>query len=94
MRLPDRNFKADDGLQKFVAPSSHRELLMLNNFKIQHPKSWAEIARQLEKESDPDRVCALSKELMAAIDAQVGPPPKKAPNTVKLDTKSTNSGDC
>jgi hypothetical protein len=66
---------------------------MLNNFKIQHPKSWAEIARQLEKESDPDRVCALSKELIAAIDAQVASPPKKAPQTVKLDSRSRKLSD-
>jgi hypothetical protein len=66
---------------------------MLNNFKIQHPKSWAEIAKQLEKESDPDKVCALSKELMAAIDAQVGPAPKKPPQIVKLDNRSRKLSD-
>jgi hypothetical protein len=78
----------------FVARAATEALLMLNNFKIQDPKSWVDIARELEKESDPDKVCALSKKLMAAIDTQLGPPPKKRPHTVKLDSKSINSGDC
>ena len=66
---------------------------MLLNFKIQSPESWRDLAKQLEKESDPDRICALSKELIAAIDAQTGLPPKKRPQRVRLNNKSTRSSD-
>ena len=85
MTFPERNFKADDGLQCSWPEQPQEALLMLNNFKIQDPKSWVDIARELEKESDPDKVCALSKRLIAAIDAQVGPPAKKRPHAMKLD---------
>jgi hypothetical protein len=49
----------------------------LNNF-IRQPKSGEYLARQLEHESDPDKICALSKVLIAAIDAQVGASAKEA----------------
>ena len=64
---------------------------MLLNFKMQDPDSWREIAKQLEKESDPDRIYALSEELLAAFDAQTGPA-KKRPQTVKLN-KATKASD-
>ena len=62
---------------------------MLLNFKVQNPESWRDVAKQLENESDPDRICALSKELIAAIDAQTGRPPKKRPQIVRLNSKAT-----
>jgi hypothetical protein len=65
---------------------------MLLNFKIQNPESWRDVAKQLEKESDPDRICALSKELIAAIDAQTGRVQKKR-QIVKLNNKAAPSSD-
>jgi hypothetical protein len=65
---------------------------MVLNFKIQNPRSWQDLAKQLEKETDPDRICALSKELIAAIDAQTGRSPKK-PKIVRLNNKSTKPSD-
>lgn len=62
---------------------------MLLNFKVQNPESWRDIAEQLEKESDSDKICALSKELIAAIRAQTGRIPKKRPQTVRLNDKAT-----
>lgn len=67
---------------------------MLLNFTVQNPQSWRDVAKQLEKESDPDRICALSKELIAAIDAQTGHPPKKPPKAARLNTKPKRGSDC
>lgn len=66
---------------------------MLLNFKIRSPESWRNVAKQLEKESDPDRICALSKELIAAIGAQTGRPPKKRPRTVRLNNGARKRSD-
>lgn len=74
--------------------SSGEKLLMLTNFKIQEPKSWEDVAKQLAQESDPDTICELSEELIAAIDAQVGPPPKKpSARIVKLDSRKHKASD-
>jgi hypothetical protein len=70
------------------------ELLRLNNFKIQQPKSWQDVAQRLERETDPDRICALSRELIALIDTQTGRTPKKVPHIVKLGKTSAKSNDC
>jgi hypothetical protein len=66
---------------------------MLNNFKIQQPKCWKDVARQIQRETDPDKICALSEELVRTIDAQVGRSPKKPPQIVKLDGRLRKAGD-
>jgi hypothetical protein len=58
-------------------------------FNISRPKSWQEIAEQVQKETDPEKLSQLSQELIAAIDLQIGPPSKKERRIVKLDSKST-----
>ena len=61
------------------------------NFRIQHPESWEEVARRIENEKDPEKVLQLTNELIAAIDSQVGNPPKKRPRSVKLDQRLGHS---
>ena len=67
---------------------------MLKNFKIQQLKSWQDVAQQLEQETDPDRICALSSELIALLDVQIERSPKKVLPIVKLDKKPAKSNDC
>jgi hypothetical protein len=62
------------------------------NFHIQLPKSWQEIAKQIEQEKDPEKLTQLSQELIAAIDSQVGYPSSKRKRVVKLDSKPLKSG--
>ncbi len=45
-------------------------------FNISRPKAWQEIAEQVQKETDPEKVSQLSQELIAAIDSQILPPSK------------------
>jgi hypothetical protein len=66
---------------------------MLLNFKVQNRKSWRDVAKQLEQESDADKLCALTEELIEAIDAQTGLAPKKRPQTVRLNSKSAKRSD-
>jgi hypothetical protein len=64
-------------------------------FDISRPKAWQEIAEQIQKETDPEKVSQLSQELIAAIDSQILPRSKKKRRIVKLDSKSTkSSADC
>jgi hypothetical protein len=61
------------------------------NFQIQHPESWEEVAKRIQKEKDPRKVVQLTEELIAAIDLQVGNPVKKRPHSVKLEQRSGHS---
>jgi hypothetical protein len=60
------------------------------HFNVSRPKSWQSIAEQIQKETDPKKICQLSRELIVAIDSQVGPV-KKRPHSVKLDRTSAES---
>jgi hypothetical protein len=69
--------------------------LLNMKFNISRPKSWQEIAEQVQKETDPDKLTQLSQELIAAIDLQLAPPSRKKRRIVKLDSNSRKtSTDC
>ena len=57
------------------------------NFQIQRPESWEEVAERIQNEKDPEKVLQLTNELIAAIDLQIGDPPRKRPRSVKLNQK-------
>src|SRR5437016_8777964 len=78
------------------SPSRRRgEASHMLNFNISHPKSWQDIAKQIQNETNLEKLCQLSRELIAAIDSQLGPPVKKRPKSVKLNRKlAQSSTDC